>query len=456
MIIKPLNRRTVLRGAGVCLALPFLEAMRPRRAVAQTTTDPHFFGFFYPNGTERNLWVPGDGPLSAATLSPALQDLAGFDAEGIWPAGGATFSDIAVIGGIDHSGVSPEIHQPSLALAAHKGNGDSGIPGGATLDQYLADAIGGDTPYRNLALSATGSTDVYQGVISFRDNGQAASTERDPRQLFRNLFAELDPNGGPDVVDQAALRRASILDHVRGGVTRLNQRLGSEDKRRVDEYLTAVSELEQQINLMPTQGQGCDIPDEPPQGGSWHDKGKLFVDLGVLAMACGLTRVVTMQYSDSWGVHYGDYDLGEGIYGLGTWSDHFISHKLGDTDRATDLDGLPQNEAMEIANSRVLSTGRFKARRFSYLVERLKSYPTESGTLLNDTLALFCAENGDGDSHSRTNMPFLVAGHVGGFETGRAISVTGNTGAFHASLLGYYGIDVSGYGDPMGDPISGI
>lgn len=456
MIIKPLSRRTVLRGAGVCFALPFLEAMRPRRAIAQSTTDPHFFGFFYPNGTERNLWVPADGPLSAETLSPALTDLTGFSAEGIWPAGGATFQDIAVIGGIDHSGVSPEIHQPSLGLCAHRGIEDSGIPGGPTLDQALADAIGGDTPYRNLALSATGSTDVYQGVISFRENGQAVSTERDPRQLFRDLFAELSPDDGPDVVDQAALRRASILDHVRADATRLNLRLGAEDKRRVDEYLTAVSELEQQINAMPVQGQGCDIPAEPPQGGSWHDKAKLFVDLGVLAMACGLTRVVTMQYSDSWGVHYGDYNLGEGIEGLGTWSDHFISHKLGDTDRATDLDGLPQEEAMRVANARVLATGRFKARRFSYLVEKLKSYPTESGTLLDDTLALFCAENGDGDSHSRTNMPFLVAGHVGGFQTGRALTVSGNTGAFHASLLGYYGIDVSDYGDPMGNPIAGI
>lgn len=438
------------------MALPFLEAMRPRRAVAQTTADPHFFGFFYPNGTERNLWVPASGPLSAGTLSPALQDLAGFDAEGIWPAGGATFDDIAVIGGIDHSGVSPEIHQPSLALCAHRNPSDSGIPGAATLDQVIADAIGTDTPYRNLALSATGSTDIYQGVISFRENGQAASTQRDPRQLFRDIFADLDPEDGPDVVDQAALRRASILDHVMADANRLNQRLGTEDRRRVDEYMTAVSELEQQINLTPTQGQGCDIPDEPAQGGSWHDKAKLFIDLGVLAMACGLTRVVTMQYSDSWGVHYGDYNLGEGIYGLGTWSDHFISHKLGDTDRATDLDGLPQNEAMEIANARVLATGRFKARRFSYLVEKLKSYPTESGTLLDDSLALFCAENGDGDSHSRTNMPFLVAGHVGGFETGRALTVTGNTGAFHASLLGYYGIEASSYGDPMGSPIAGV
>src|SRR5690606_32015788 len=157
-----------------------------------------------------------------------------------------------------------------------------------------------------------------------------------------------------------------------------------------------------------------------------------FIDLGVLAMACGLTRVVTMQYSDSWGVHYGGYNLGEGIEGLGDWSDHFISHKLGDTDRATDLDGLPSAEATRIANLRVETTGRFKARRFAYLVDKLKSYPTQNGTLLDDTLAMFMSENGDGDSHSRQNIPILLAGHVGGFKTGRSISVTGNTGALHS------------------------
>lgn len=455
MPFRPLHRRTVLRGAGVCLALPFLDAMRPGRAAAQTAGPQHFVGFFYPNGTEANLWVPAAGPLSEASLSPALVDFAGFEAEGIWPAGGPVFSDVTVIGGIDHSGVSHEIHQPALALTAHQGTTDSGVPGAATLDQVLADKIGMDTPFRNLALSATGSSDIYQGHISFREGGVAASTHRDPQKLFQEVFANV---GGDDASTNAAAlaaaRRASILDHVMSDASRLGARLGTEDRRRVDQYLSSVSELEKQINATPAPA--CVRPDEPETGGSWHTKSKLFIDLGVLSLACGLTRVMTLQYSDSWGVHYGDYNLGEGIEGLGTWSDHFISHKLGDADRATDLDGLAQGEASRIANLRVLKTGRFKARRFSYLVEQLKSYPTANGTLFDDTLAMFVAENGDGDSHSRQQMPILLAGHVGGFKTGRALTVSGNTGALHASILGYYGIDASDYGDPMGNSIAEI
>lgn len=435
------------------MALPFLEAMRPRVAIAQAATDPHFFGFFYPNGTERNLWVPADGPLLPESLSPALQDWTGFDGENIWPGTGAVYQDITVIGGINHSGVSNDIHQPGLALSAHKAQGSNkGVPGAPTIDQVIAEELGGDTPYRNLALSASSDQDIVQGNISFRQNGQAASTIRSPRQLFQDLFAGGEAPSGSE--GPSSTRRASILDSVIQDANRLNQRLGSEDKMRVDQYLTAVEELEKQLEASPDPG--CTPPEEPPQGGDWHSKSKLFIDLGVLAMACGLTRVVTMQYSDSWAVHYGGYDLGEGLEGLGTWSDHFISHKLGDTDRATDLDSLPQNEAMQIATARVLTTGRFKARRFAYLVERLKSYPTAGGTLLDDTLALFVAENGDGDSHSRENMPVLLAGHVGGFQTGRALSVSGNTGGLHASILGYFGIDVRDYGDPMGNAIAGI
>lgn len=453
MIVRPLSRRTVLRGAGVCLALPFLEAMRPRRASAQVASNPHFFGFFYPNGTERNLWVPADGPLSAQTLSPALVDLAGFDAEKIWPAGGPVFQDIAVIGGINHSGVSPDIHQPALAFSAHKSvTSNKGVPGAPTLDQVLADEIGGEAPYRNLALSASNDQDIVQGYISFREGGQVVSTTRNPQQLFVDLFS--DGTTGESGAAQAQARRASILDQALQDAARLQQRLGAEDKKRVDEYLTSVRELEKQLEG--TVDVGCAPPEQPAQGGDWHTKSKHFIDLGVLAMACGLTRVVTMQYSDSWGVHYEDYALGEGIEGLSNWSDHFISHKLGDTDRATDLDGLSQSEATRIANLRVLTTGRFKARRFAYLVEKLKSYPTESGTLLDDTLAMFASENGDGDSHSRENIPILLAGHVGGFKTGRALTVQGNTGALHASILGYYGISVQNYGDPMGNPIAGI
>lgn len=455
MNFRPLPRRTLLRGTGVALALPFLEAMRPRYAQAQSTTNKCFFGFFYPDGTGANVWVPPSGTLTSSNLSDALVDLAGFDAEGIWPAGGPVYQDVTVVDGIDHSGVCPQIHQPSLALSAHKGTSDAEIPGAPTLDQVLANEIGTDTPFRNLALSATDDSGVGQGHISFRENGQVASTHRDPRQLFQELFAGIS---GTDEENNAAARaqarKASLLDYVKEDATQLQRRLGSEDKKRVDEYLTSVSELEKQLGATPTSG--CIVPEEPASGGNWHQKSKAFIDVGVLAMACGLTRVVTLQYSNSWGVHYGDYNLGDGIEGLGTWSDHFISHKLGDADRATDLDGLDYDEAIRIANLRVLKTGRFKARRFAYLIEKLKGVPTESGTLFDDTLAMYVSENGDGDSHSRKNMPVLLAGHVGGFETGRSVSVSGNTGALHASVLSYYGINVSDYGDPMGNPISEI
>ncbi|HET9959065.1 MAG TPA: hypothetical protein VFQ61_31455, partial [Polyangiaceae bacterium] len=171
-------------------------------------------------------------------------------------------------------------------------------------------------------------------------------------------------------------------------------------------------------------------------------------------LACDLTRVVTLQYSDSWGVNYSDYMIGSGKEALGTWSDHFISHKLDDTDRATDLDGLDRTEAQRIADARVVLTSRFKVRRFAYLVNALKNVKTPTGTLLDETLAMYCSETGDGDSHSRKDMPILLAGHVGGFETGRSVAATGKpTGALHASIIKRFGFDVSNYGSPAGSPL---
>jgi len=174
-------------------------------------------------------------------------------------------------------------------------------------------------------------------------------------------------------------------------------------------------------------------------------------------MACDLTRVVTIQYSDSWGVGYADYPIGEGKMALKDWSDHFISHKLDDQDRATDLDGLDRAEAQMIADARVVAISRFKVRRFSYLVNALKRAQTSTGTLLDETIALYASENGDGDSHARKNMPTLIAGHAGGFETGRAVKADNQvTGALHASIIKRFGLDVAKYGDPAGSPIADL
>jgi Protein of unknown function (DUF1552) len=450
MAIERLSRRAVLRGAGACLALPLLDAMLPRRAAAQAAEAPkRFIGFFYPCGTDPNLWMPRAGALDAQTLSPALQDLAGFGAERIWPACSALHSEVTVVNGIDHSGVCLDIHMPSLAFSAHKGTVNTYTPGAPTLDQFLADKLAPATRFRNLALSATGNTDIGQGSISFRAAGQPETAIRSPKQLFDLLFAS---RGGDDAKQRA--RDASLLDGVRDDARSLSARLGSADRQRLEQYLQAVSELEKQVAV---GGPQCSAPASAPLGGDWHASTKQFIDLLVLAMACDLTRVGVVQYSDSWGVNYADYAIGSGREALGSWSDHFISHKLGDRDRATDLDGLDQAEAMRIANARVLLTSRFKVRRFAYLLDALRKVPTPFGTLLDESLVLYASENGDGDSHARTNMPVLIGGHAGGFRTGRAIDARGQpTGALHASIVQKLGFDVPSYGDPAGKPISGF
>lgn len=451
MMIHHLPRRTLLRGAGALMALPFLEIMTPKKAVAQTTKPQRFVAFFYPNGTDPGQFEPKAGPLVPGQLPPCLVDLEGFAAERIWPAQGSVLSEVTVVTGTDHSGVSTDIHIPSMALSAHKGLKNNYTPSAPTLDQYLADSLRGETPFRNLALSATPSTDIAQGNISFKANGQVETVIRNPRQLFSNLFGmkAVDAAGGTH-----ARRRASVLDLVKADAERLKLKLGRADQARLEQYFQSVTELEAQLG----SGSGaCQVPNEPEMGGDWHQKSKLFIDLAVLALSCDLTRVVSLQYSDSWGVTYSGYSLGEGIEGVGDWSDHFISHKLDDTDRATDLDGLNRSEAMRIANARVIATSRFKVRRFAYLVNALGSVTTENGTLLDETLALYASENGDGDSHARTRMPVMIAGHAGGFVTGRSVDAKGkNTGSLHASIIRRFGLDVSSYGDPAGSPIEGL
>jgi hypothetical protein len=453
IVPRPLSRRTLLRGAGVAVALPFLEAMRPRRAAAQDLSPQRFLAWFMPNGTDPGRFFPEVGNLSEDALTECLQDWKGFEAEGEWESSGAVWQDMTIVRDLDHQKVcQKEIHNPAMALAAHTPGADASpeIPAASTLDQYLADRIQGDTPYRSLTLYAAGDTSITQGFLSFRDDGQTETVYRDPADVFDMLFGSGDVGGemGPDV---ARLRRQSVLDYAKEDAARLNARLGAGDRQRVDQYLESVFELEMQLA---SGGGTCAAPAAPSTRPDMHTRIQQFRNLAIIAMQCDLTRVVALQYSNSWDVNFGKYELSDGV---SDWSDHFISHKLDDQDRATDLDGLNRDEAMAIANARVVATSRFKMRRFANLVNALRDAPSASGTLLDETLALFCSENGDGDSHSRFNIPIVLAGGVGGFQGGRVVSANREpTGALHASILNYFGIETSSYGDPAADPIPGL
>jgi hypothetical protein len=452
IVPRPLSRRTLLRGAGVAIALPFLDAMRPRRAVALDLSPKRFIAWFMPNGTDPGRFFPAVGDLTEDSLTECLQDWKGFEAEGEWEASGAVWQDMTIVRELDHQKVcQKEIHNPAMALAAHTPGASASpeIPAASTLDQYLADRIQGDTPYRSLTLYATGDTSITQGFLSFRENGQTETVYRDPADVFDMLFG----NGevGEASPDTARLKRQSVLDFAKEDAARLNMRLGAGDRQRVDQYLESVFELEMQLA---SSSAGCAIPETPESRPDLHTRIKQFRDLAIVALQCDLTRVVALQYSNSWDVNFGKYELTDGV---SDWSDHFISHKLDDTDRATDLDGLDRDEAMAIANARVVATSRFKMRRFANLVNALREAPSATGTLLDESLALFCSENGDGDSHSRFNIPIVLAGGVGGFQGGRVVSADSEpTGALHASILNYFGIETDSYGDPGAGPIPGL
>jgi hypothetical protein len=451
MIVRPIPRRTLLRGAGVAMALPLLEAMLPRRASAQADVPRRFVAYFVPNGTDPGQWHPaGEGPLTAADLKPCLADMTGFAAEWEWPASQSILGDVTLVSGVNHQPICTAIHSPAMALAAHADGGEPSVPKAPTLDQYLAEHIGGVTPYRNLNFSATNDTEITQGYLSFRAAGQTDDVLRNPSTIFNNLFRDL--SSPTDELEAIRARKQSVLDYVKEDAARLGARLGAADKMRVDQYLQSVSELEKQIQG--SVGTSCTIPSAPASGGNMHVRFKQMVDLAVLALACDLTRVITLQASNSWGLDYAGYDLGENI---GSWSDHFISHKLGDQDRATDLDGLPQAEARRIADARVILTSRFKVRRFAYFLNAMKSVATPTGTLLDESLVLYTSENGDGDSHGRQNMPIILAGPVGGFATGRRVAAGGApTGALHCSIINRFGIELAQYGNPASGPIPGL
>ena len=450
-----LSRRAMLRGAGACLALPLLDAMLPARSArAQAAVPKRFFALFYPNGRDPRNWDPAAGALNPSALPESLKDLTGFAAEGIWPAGASILPHTTVVSGIQHAAVAKEIHIPCMALMAHKPGATNATASAPSLDQHIAGHIAGETPYRTLTLSATPSTDIAQGHISWRAAGQVETVERDPARLFSRLFAASMPSDGA-AAEKMRLRKQSVLDYVLDDAKRLNARLGAADRQRLDQYLQSISELQKQVQAVP--GGSCQTPAAPQGKGDWHTKSKQFIDLAVVALSCDLSRVVTLQWSDSLGVHYVGYTLGAGKEALGTWSDHFISHKLGDADRATDLDGLDPTEAKRIADARVLMTSRFKVRRFAYLVNALKQVSTPSGTLLDDTLAMYVSENGDGDSHSRDNMGVLLSGGVGGMAHARGVSGKGApSGALHAAVMNKFGMDVSMHGDPAAPPLAGL
>ncbi|MEE2638623.1 MAG: DUF1552 domain-containing protein [Acidobacteriota bacterium] len=390
MITKmSLPRRTFLRGMGATVALPLLDAMVPAfTALANTPAAPvRRFGVVYvPNGMIMESWTPrGEGTLE---LSPILQPLAPFH------------DRMLVLSGLDglqsRGGTHTTAATRFLTGAIGRVTGD-GIEAGTSIDQIAAQQFGQYTQLASLELSldrldlvgtCDNTTCAFINTLSWASPTTQAPGEDNPRVVFERLFGD---NGTTDPVERLArLRRnRSILDSLTEALADLEQELGAGDRSRLDEYLTAVRDVERRIQKAEEQS-AMELPSLTRPGGvpaSYDEHCALMVDLQVLAFQLDLTRVSTFMMGREYsGRTYPQIGITE--------AHHPLSHH--------------QDDPAKIALVAKLNT--YHVSLFASYLEKLRTTADGEGSLLDHTLMLYGAGMADSNSHDSNNLPLMLIG----------------------------------------------
>src|SRR3989449_3133330 len=431
---KALPRRTFLRGMGASLALPLLDAMVPSMtALARTPADPvRRLGFVYiPMGCDIARWTP-PGADRLVNLSPSLQSLA------------PVMDQLTIITNLELKNAYPGTHATSnaafLSAATAKWTESTDYYLGTTVDQVAAKQIGQQTllPSLELAmdlLQTVGQCDngyacVYQNNLSWSSPTTPLPAEAHPRIVFERLFGE----GGTAADRRAALRRrASLLDWVRDDISRLQKKLGPDDRTRVGQYLETVREVERRIQKAEAEDAGDRLPDlDRPVGvpAAYADHARLMFDLQVLALQGDVTRVITFQLArETSNRTYPELGVPD--------PHHPLSHHGNDPAKI----------------ERMSKINQFHVSLFTEFLGKLKATPEGNGTLLDHSLYLYGSGIGNPNVHDHTNLPILVAGGAaGGMKGGRHIKYDKPRplAHLHLTLLDKVGVHLDKFADSQG------
>jgi hypothetical protein len=440
----PIDRRTLLKGLGVGIALPALEAMMPSVLRASTPTPaalpPRRLAFVYvPNGVNMQTWTPtalGPNFQLPATLEPLapvrdhLTILSGLTCDKARP-----------------NGDGPGDHARAMAsfLTGRQARKTAGadIRVGVSADQVVAQQRGTETRFPSLEIGCEGGRQAggcdsgyscaYSNNLSWRSESTPVPKETNPRAVFDRLFA--GPVAGE--AEQARLRRErynqSILDFVSEDANQLMNRLGTADQRRMDEYLTSLREVERRVTQT-TSGPNSVRPGTPRPTGTPQDYGqhlRLMGDLLTLAFQADLTRVATFVFANEGSNrNYRLINIPDGH--------HDLSHH--------------QNNAEKL--DKIHRINRFHIEQFAHMLTRMQAVREADGsTLLDNAMIVYGSGNGDGNRHNHDNLPVLLAGKGGGTVTaGRHIRYPFNLPIcnLYISLLERMGCTVPSFGDSTG------
>ncbi len=457
---KQIPRRTFLRGAGVTLALPLLEAMVPAgTALAQTVAGApksRFVGIFYPHGMAPGYWVPEQEGALPEKLPYILESLAPLRDQtvvlsGMWsksaePPEGTTGSDHWVAAAY-LTGIKPK-----------KTAGSDATVGSPTIDQIIAEKIGQETLLPSLQLAVEdpnssssncgeGYSCSYTNSISWiglptPENEPVPRTsplpmELNPQVVFERLFG----SGATPEVRAARMKESkSILDSVLIELTSLRRELGATDRRTVTQYTDEIREIERRIQLAAKASATVPEIDVPPGVPEQFDEHiKLQFDLAALAFRADITRVVTLLgardlTSRSYPFPKGDLFPQGGV----SVSFHGGSHH--------------QEDPTQI--KRYADLNRYHVSTLAYLGQKLRSIPDGEGTLLDHSLILYGTNMGDSNQHQHYDVPhILVGGANGQLKGNRHLAYerkTVTTGNLLLSVMDMYGIHKESQGDSTG------
>ncbi len=455
---KHIPRRTFLRGAGVTLGLPLLEAMVPARtAMAQTAAnpEPRFMGIFYPHGMGPGWWEPAGGALGPdlPRIMEPLRNVAGKSVifTGLWsksaePPEGTTGSDHWVAAAF------------MTAIKPKKTAGSDASVGSPTIDQTIARKIGRESllPSLQLAVEDPGTNSsncgegyscAYTNSISWVDvetpenedwlRTRPLPMELNPQVVFERLFGS---GATPEVREARRRQSRSILDSLVDELAGLEANLGPGDRLTIDQYTDEVREIERRLELAATKSTAVPQIDEPAGIPADFDEHiKLHMDLTALAFQADITRVATLL---------GARDLTGKVYRYPT-NEYFPN---GGTSVSFHGGSHHQDDPAQI--ERFAELNRYHVYTMAYLAEKLDSIPEGDGTILDNSLILYGTNMGNSNQHQHYDVPHVLVGGAGGrLSGGRHIHYdrkTVTTGNLLLSILDMYGIHQESQGDSTG------
>ena len=326
-----------------------------------------------------------------------------------------------------------------LSGAEPKYTAGSDVRAGVTFDQIAAQKFASETRVASLQLGCedarmvgncdTGSSCAYTNSLSWKNPETPLAVEVNPRSVFERLFGTVDPSLPADVRARRAMYRKSILDQTRENTQRLLSGLGADDRRKMDEYLTGIREVEMRIAA--AEKDPLTPPSEKPSGipFEYTDYVKLMFDLQVIAFQSDLTRVSTMMLGREGSVRtYPEIGVPD--------PHHPLTHHRGHPDFI----------------EKVTKINCFHVELFAKFVEKLKATPDGDGSMLDHSAILYGGALSDGNAHSNLDLPLLVAGHAGGIRGGRHVASDANTPVANlfVQLMNVVGLEVEQFADSTG------